>query len=155
MKELLQIDSSIFGAGGQSSQLSAYFVERWKAANPGSHVTSRNLSVEPIAHLDGNAVAGFMAKAEDLSESQAVAVERSNELIAEIQKADTMVIGLPMYNMGVPSMLKAWIDHIAPCQRRSKFAPPLTPPTMDFPGLSCLDIAASTGRQVRRSEELA
>ncbi len=113
MTELLHIDSSIFGSGGQSSQLGAYFLERWKAAHPDSHIVSRNLATDPVPHLDGNAVMAFMGDPDGLSDSQTEAVERSAELIGEIQKADTVVIGLPMYNFGVPSTLKAWIDHIA------------------------------------------
>ena len=113
MKELLHIDSSIFGSGGQSSQLGAYFLERWKAAHPDSNIVSRNLATDPVPHLDGNAVMAFMGDPDGLTEGQSEAVARSAALIGEIQQADVVVIGLPMYNFGVPSTLKAWIDHIA------------------------------------------
>ena len=113
MKELLHIDSSIFGSGGQPSQLGAYFLERWKAAHPDSNIVSRNLATDPVPHLDGNAVMAFMGDPDGLTEGQSEAVARSAALIGEIQQADVVVIGLPMYNFGVPSTLKAWIDHIA------------------------------------------
>ncbi len=113
MATLLHLKSSIFGENGQSSGLSNPFVEDWRAQHPDGNVVVRDLAAAPLPHLDAVAVGGFMTAMDDRSAEQAVAVARSDELIAEISGAEVIVIALPMYNFGIPSTLKAWIDHIA------------------------------------------
>lgn len=109
MKTLLQLTSSIFGEGGQSSRLAAEFV----AAQPGTRVLARNLARNPVPHLDAERFGAFLSKPEDRTPAQQRVLDESDALIAELKQADTLVLGLPMYNFGVPSQLKAWFDHVA------------------------------------------
>src|SRR5688572_24116297 len=110
---LLQLNSSINSSAGHSSALADAFVARWRAANPWSTVTVRDLAAEPVPHLTAERFGAFLAKAEERSAEQQSVVAYSDTLIAELQRADAIVLGLPMYNFGVPSMLKAYFDHIA------------------------------------------
>src|SRR5881296_4388978 len=113
MKTLLQIRSSIFSNGGQSSRLAERFVARWRASNPGGRVIVRDLAKEPVPHLDAARFGAFLAKPEERTPAQQAVVDYSDALIDELKRADVIVLGLPMYNFGVPSTLKAYIDHIA------------------------------------------
>ena len=113
MKTLLQIRSSIFSDGGQSSRLAERYVAAWRAANPGGKVVVRDLAREPVPHLDAARFGAFLAKPADRTPEQAEVAAYSDALIDELQAADEVVLALPMYNFGVPSMLKAYFDHIA------------------------------------------
>jgi FMN-dependent NADH-azoreductase len=113
MKTLLQIQSSIFSNGGQSSQLAGRFVAAWRKANPGARVIVRDLASEPVPHLDAARFGAFLAKREERTPEQQAVADYSDALIEELKRADVVVLGLPMYNFGVPSTLKAYFDHIA------------------------------------------
>ncbi len=113
MTTLLYISSSLFGDQGQSSQLSDRFVADWRRDHPEGRVIRRDLAAAPVPHLDATAIGGFMADPADRVPAQQAAVALSEELIGELQAADVIVLGLPMYNFGIPSTLKAWIDHVA------------------------------------------
>ena len=113
MKTLLQIKSSMFSDGGQSSRLADRFVAAWRAGNPGARVVVRDLAVDPVPHLDATRFGAFLAKAEERSAGQREVVDYSDALIDEVRNADVIVLGVPMYNFGVPSSLKAYFDHIA------------------------------------------
>ncbi len=110
---LLQINASIFSNGGQSTRLADEFVAAWRASNPGAKVIVRNLAEETVPHLDAERFGAFLAKPGERSVEQQAVVEYSDALIDELKRADVLVLGLPMYNFGVPSTLKAYIDHIA------------------------------------------
>lgn len=113
MTTLLKINASLFSTQGQSSQLAERFVAARLAATPGLKVISRDLGAEPVPHLDAARSLSFLAKPEERSAEQQAVVAYSDALIEELRQADEIVIGLPMYNFGVPSTLKAWFDHIA------------------------------------------
>jgi FMN-dependent NADH-azoreductase len=113
MKTLLQIRSSIFSNDGQSSRLAERFVARWRASNPGGKVIVRDLAKEPVPHLDAARFGAFLAKPEERTPAQQAVVDYSDALIGELKRADVVVLGLPMYNFGVPSTLKAYFDHVA------------------------------------------
>ncbi len=113
MPTLLQINASIRSGAGVSSSLADQFVQAWKAANPGGTVITRDLAATQVPHLDAERFDAFLAPAAQRSVQQQAVVDFSDALIAEIQRADTIVIGLPMYNFGIPSQLKAYFDHIA------------------------------------------
>ena len=113
MRNLLQINSSIFSTGGQSSQLAERFVAAWRKANPGAIVTVRDLASEPVPHLDAERFGAFITKPEERTLEQQATASYSDMLIAELKAADVIVLGLPLYNFGLPSTLKAYIDHIA------------------------------------------
>jgi len=112
MKTLLKIQSSIFSGGGQSTQLADRFVAAWREANPDGRVIVRDLAKEPVPHLDAARFGAFIAKAEDRTPAQRDAVAHSDALIAELKAADVVVLGLPLYNFGLPSTLKAYFDHV-------------------------------------------
>ena len=110
---LLQINASIFSNHGQSTRLADEFVAAWRASNPGAKVIVRNLAEETVPHLDADRFGAFLAKPGERSVEQQAVVEYSDALIDELKRADVLVLGLPMYNFGVPSTLKAYFDHIA------------------------------------------
>lgn len=113
MTTLLHINSSLFSGNGQSSRLSEEFVAAWRAAHPVGKVVSRDLSADPIPHLDAQRFGAFLAKPDERSAEQQDVVAFSDALIEEIRNADVIALGLPMYNFGIPSTLKAYFDHIA------------------------------------------
>jgi FMN-dependent NADH-azoreductase len=104
----LQLNTSLFGPGGQSTTLANEFVTRH-----GGKVIVRDLAKNPVPHLDAARFGAFLAKPEERTAEQQAVVDYSDELIAELREADTIVIGLPMYNFSVPSTLRAYFDHIA------------------------------------------
>ena len=110
---LLQINASLFSTGGQSSQLADRFVAAWRASHNDAQVVVRDLASDPLPHLTAERFMAYIAApGERTAEQQALAVQ-ADALIEEIKTAQTLVIGLPMYNFGVPSTLKAYFDHIA------------------------------------------
>ncbi|ACE85549.1 FMN-dependent NADH-azoreductase [Cellvibrio japonicus] len=113
MATLLQIKSSLFGDNGNSSQLANEFVERWKTQNPNGEVVIRDFAKEDVPHLDATRVQALFTPAEQRTAEQQAVVEYSDKIIAEIQAADAIVLGVPLYNFGIPSTLKAYFDHIA------------------------------------------
>ena len=113
MKTLLQIHTSLFESGGQSSQLSDRFAAEWREANPDGRVIVRDIGREPVPHLTAERFQAFLAKPADRTPEQQAIAGFSDALIDEIRQADVIALGLPMYNFGVPSSLKAYFDHIA------------------------------------------
>ena len=113
MARLLQINSSLFGDNGNSSQLTREFVQRWKNQNPNGEITLHDLAKEEVPHLDAARVQALFSPAESRTPEQQAVVDYSDKLIAEIQAADVIVLGVPLYNFGVPSTLKAYFDHLA------------------------------------------
>jgi FMN-dependent NADH-azoreductase len=113
MKTLLQIQTSIFSNGGESSRLASRFVSRWQAAHPNGTVIARDFARDPIPHITADRFQAFLAKPEERTPAQRDVADFSDALIAELEAADVIVLGLPMYNFGVPSTLKAYFDHVA------------------------------------------
>jgi FMN-dependent NADH-azoreductase len=113
MKNLFQIKSSLFSGNGQSTQLAQQFVEAWRAAHPDGKVVERDLGADPVPHLTAERFGAFLAKPEERDAGQQAVVDFSDALIEELRQADVIVLGLPMYNFGIPSTLKAYFDHIA------------------------------------------
>jgi len=110
---LLQLNSSIHGAAGQSSQLASELVARWKAQHPKGTVLVRDLNADPLPHLTAERFQAFLTKAGNRTPEQERVIAQSDALISELKRADVIVIGLPMYNFDVPSTVKAYFDHIA------------------------------------------
>ena len=113
MSTLLQITSSITGDNSHSTALSNEFVARWQAQHPDGVVKVRNLATDAIPHLDGTRMQALFTPAEQRTEEQQAVVDFSDNLIDELRHADTIVFGVPLYNFGMPSTLKAYFDHIA------------------------------------------
>jgi len=121
MKTLLQIQASIFSNGGESSRLATRFVDQWSAANPGAEVIRRDLAAQPVPHLTAERFQSFLAKPEERTPAQQAVASFSDALIDELERADVIVLGLPMYNFGVPSTLKAYFDHVARAGKTFKY----------------------------------
>ena len=113
MTTLLQINASIQGENGQSSQLANGFVTAWQARHPQGRVLRRDLAADPVPHLTAARFGAFLAPPEQRTPEQHGIAQFSDALIEELRQAELLVIGLPMYNFGVPSQLKAYFDHIA------------------------------------------
>ena len=113
MNTLLQLNTSLFSDQGQSSQLANQFVSSWRKNHPEGQVIVRDLARDPVPHLDGARFMAFLAAPEARTPEQQAVVRYSDTLVQELKSADVIVLGLPLYNFGVPSMLKAYIDHIA------------------------------------------
>jgi FMN-dependent NADH-azoreductase len=111
--KILQIKASVFNGNGQSSRLANEFVALLREQHPRAEVVERDLVADPVPHLDGARAGAFFAKPEERSVEQQAVIAYSDALIGELRRADVLVLGLPMYNFGVPSQLKAWFDHIA------------------------------------------
>ncbi len=110
---ILQIHSSARRDASQSSRLVRRIVERLRQAAPQSSVTLRDLGGNAHPALDEAALGALFTPAAQRTPEQAARVALDDALIAEIQAADVVVIGVPMYNFGVPVQLKNWIDAIA------------------------------------------
>src|SRR4030088_871663 len=114
MTTLLQINASINDDNGQSSQLANQYVAAFRTRNPDAKVVVRNVAAaDPVPHLNAERFGAFITKPEERSAAQRAVVAYSDILINELKQADVIVLGLPMYNFGVPSQLKAYFDHIA------------------------------------------
>ena len=110
---ILQINSSARREASHSTRLATRIVERLRAAAPQATLTVRDLNATPHPVLDEVALSALFTPAEQRTPEQAARVALDDALIGEIQAADVLVLGVPMYNFGVPSALKNWIDAIA------------------------------------------
>lgn len=113
MATLLKIQSSIFQGEGKSSALAEEYTQRWLAQHPGGRVVTRDLTAEPVPHLDLARFQAFLTPEGERSADQQAVVDYSDALIRELLEADTVVLTVPMYNFSVPSTLRAYFDHIA------------------------------------------
>ena len=113
MKNILFVKSSSSGSQSQSRQFAMHIVDDLKRRHPGATVTVRDLAGNPLSHIDEAFVTGRGLPPEQRSPAQAKSLALSDTLINELEAADAIVLAVPMYNFGIPSSLKAWIDHIA------------------------------------------
>jgi FMN-dependent NADH-azoreductase len=95
-----------------SRKLTALFIEKWRAAHPGGQVIDRDLIKTDLPFVDLPWIGGAFTPPEQHSPESAAAIKISNDLVAELQSVDHIVIGTPMYNFSIPAVLKAYIDHI-------------------------------------------
>ncbi len=127
MAHLLHIDSSIQGERSISRTLSARAAARWRELNPEGTVTYRDLAAEPLPHLGPAGAEARFVPPDQHNEAQAASRALSAELIGEVAAAETILLGLPLYNFGPPSTVKSWVDYLV------------------FPGLS-IDPATGDGK---------
>ena len=101
--KLLHLDSSVLGGHSVTRQLTGAIVARWQARVPGLAVETRDLDRDPVPHLAGRVLSG----------TDELEAARGEAVLRQFLEADVVVAGAPMYNFGIPSTLKAWIDRIA------------------------------------------
>ncbi|WP_405635334.1 NAD(P)H-dependent oxidoreductase [Streptomyces sp. NBC_00056] len=113
MATLLHIDSSVFpGEASSSRSVTAAFRKSWEEQHPQGTVIYRDLAANPVPHITADAwSAGYAAPSERTPEQSAAFAARV-KLIEELEQADTVLIGAPMYNYSIPSTLKAWLDNV-------------------------------------------
>ena len=111
MKNVLIINSSINSQSSVSTQLTSFFVQQL-SAKESFKIISRDVGANPPAHLDEDIFSAFIGASEADTKEQKEAVNLSNELIAEFQLADIVIVGAPMYNFSIPSGLKSYFDYI-------------------------------------------
>ncbi|GBU18398.1 MULTISPECIES: FMN-dependent NADH-azoreductase [Methylobacterium] len=112
--KLLHVDSSILGPGSVSRELTALIMARLTAGG-GAEVIYRDLAAEALPHMSAASLPGahpLSATAEPQDDAARAVRETSDRLLEEFLAADTVVIGAPMYNFGLPTQLKAWIDRL-------------------------------------------
>lgn len=112
MAHLLHIDSSPRGDRSISRSLTQQFVSEWQSKHSGDTVTYRDLGHNPPPFVTENHIAASFSDPSSHTPEQAEAIRPSNELVDEFLAADYYVIGVPMYNFGVPAVFKAYIDQI-------------------------------------------
>jgi FMN-dependent NADH-azoreductase len=95
-----------------SRKLTAHFIDRWRAAHPGSAVVVRDLMKTPPPFVDLAWISGAFTPREQHSPESVAAISVSDDLVAELKAADHIVIGTPMFNFSIPAVLKAYIDQI-------------------------------------------
>ena len=112
MKRILFIRSSLFSDNSASNQLGDRFVQELVVRNPGSTVTTLDLAGAPLPHLDADEFLSWQTDPAERSDSQQALANVSDRLIDQLFAHDTLVLAIPMYNMGIPSTLKTWIDRV-------------------------------------------
>ena len=118
--KLLHVDSSILGPGSVSRHLSASIVAQQQALHPDSEIVRRDLATDPVDHLTGLHLAAAQGAVPESGALQAD-VAAGQAALEEFLAADIVVVGAPMYNFGIPSQLKAWIDRLAVAGRTFRY----------------------------------
>jgi FMN-dependent NADH-azoreductase len=113
MPRLLVIHTSLNGSDSLSSTLANDAAARWQERNPTGTIEELNFASTPIPHLTADTFGAFNTATEDRTPNQQELVALSDSLIKQVQEANEVILAVPMYNFGVPSQLRAYIDHIA------------------------------------------
>jgi FMN-dependent NADH-azoreductase len=122
MPTLLHIDSSPLYGRSVSRELTAAFVTQWKASHPQGRVVDRDLNATVLPPITAEWVHAVYTPEEARTPQQKALLSLSDSLLAELEQADEYVVGVPMHNFGVPSVLKLWIDQIARVGRTFSYA---------------------------------
>jgi len=121
-RHILRIDSSMRHDGSHSRRLTDQVVDHLTAARPGTQVTVRDLAGSPARFVDETWIGANFTAPEDRTDTQKAALAHSEELIGELRAADTIVIGVPIYNFNIPAALKAWIDLVARARETFRYS---------------------------------
>lgn len=121
MKRILFVRSSLNGGNGISSELGSELVSALTGTHPGSTVSVLDLSELALPHLGAEEFEAWGVPAEQRTAAQAELAARSDRLIEQLLAHDTLVLGVPMYNMAIPSTLKAWIDRVTRAGRTFRY----------------------------------
>ena len=150
--KILRIDASMRHTGSVTRALTDKLVARLRAANPASEVVHRDLA-DGVPMVDEAWIGANFTDPAERDDAQRAALAHSDELVAELKAADTLVIGLPIYNFGVPAAFKAWIDMIA--RARETFRYTETGPEGLMTGKRALIVVASGGVPVGSAMDFA
>lgn len=112
MINVLTINTSINDQQSNSNKLVSEFITRLSKSEQ-TAVTERNLSKDNLPHLNSEEMQAWMIDAEQRTAEQEELAALSDSLITELESSDVIVIGMPMYNFGIPSVFKTWIDRVA------------------------------------------
>ncbi|MGO1075419.1 FMN-dependent NADH-azoreductase [Inquilinus sp. CA228] len=112
MTTILHIDSSARLGRSHSRRLSARFVEAWLARRPGDMVIRRDVGLEPPPPVTEAWIAAAFTKPDRRTPEMRATLALSDALVDELERADLIVAGVPMYNFGLPAPMKAWVDNI-------------------------------------------
>jgi FMN-dependent NADH-azoreductase len=122
MSNILYVTSSPRGAESYSNRVAAKVLEKLELAHPDAKVVIRDVARDPLPHVDQDFVAALRSSDGPRTPRQEAIVARSDALVDELLAADIIVIAAPMYNFGIPSTLKAWIDHVARAGRTFRYS---------------------------------
>lgn len=112
MSTLLHIDSAAATEGSASRDVSAAFVKAWQEQHPDGTVVYRDLAANALPHLDAHAISAGFSDPSGHSPEERAAYALRDELATELESADAVLLGSPMYNFSIPSTLKAWLDQV-------------------------------------------
>ncbi len=121
MKNILHIISSPRGEASYSIRLGNAIIDKITNLHPGSVVKVRNVAQDNLPHLSASHLESFFTPQDQWTTKNAETVRESEEALAEVFEADVIVIGAPLYNFGIPSSLKAWIDHVVRSGRTFRY----------------------------------
>lgn len=110
---ILQINSSAKSSGSQSTQLADSIVSRLLAQRPEARVTVRDLASDPHPMQDEATLQALFTPEDQRTPEQLARIALDDAAITQAREADVLVLGVPMYNFGVPAQLKHWIDAIS------------------------------------------
>ena len=123
MARLLKIDSSPRNARSHTRRLTGEFVKTWQRHHPADTVISRDVGLQPPPPVDESWIAAAFCPAAERTEEMRAALSLSEELVDELLRTDVLVMGVPMYNFGIPATLKAYIDQVVRIGRTFAFEP--------------------------------
>jgi FMN-dependent NADH-azoreductase len=112
MTHILHLTASARGSASHSRQISTELVEKWLAAHPGDTVTARDLGHQDLPFVSEPFIYAMYTPPADRTPEQNDLLKLSDEMIAELFAADVIVLGIPMYNFGVPAVFKAYLDQV-------------------------------------------
>jgi FMN-dependent NADH-azoreductase len=112
MSKILVVNASPMGDNSVTRKMTAKVVENYKAKHGDVEVIEHDTVSLNLPHLDGEILGAFFTPADDHDDVQKAHAKRSEDLVKVVQEADAIVFGVPMYNFGIPSSLKAYVDHI-------------------------------------------
>jgi len=111
-KKLLVINSSSNGENSVTIRLNKYLTNAIQKKYSKIQITERDLATNPLPHLSSKAIQGFYTPVEQMNNEIKTALKQSDEAVEQLLTSDIVIIGAPMWNLSIPSSLKAWIDHI-------------------------------------------
>lgn len=121
--KLLHIKVSHSGPNSFSRQVSQYLMDKVKREFPEVEETIMDLSLTPIPHLSALTISAFFTRPDERTPEQNEAIHLSDHLVDQLLETDMLIVSSPMWNLGLPSVLKAWFDHVTRAGRTFAFTP--------------------------------